>query len=138
MVNGAIKTVSQISFSENTEKFTLRGLHFLAHPYEEQKSVFVVSGKMQDVKVDMRPESEFLHQHESVILNQGEGVIIPPGFAHGFLTLEPNTQLIYVTSSPFDPTLDRGVHYADPKFSIQWAEEPSVVSARDLNHAFLR
>ena len=134
---GGLPEASEVSFSWNPEAYTLRGMHLLKHPCQEQKAVFVVQGKIQDVQIDVRAGSETAYKHSSVILEAGNGVLIPPQFAHGFLTLEPNTQLLYIMSSPYYPESEAAINFADPKIGISWVAEPRVISMRDANHPLI-
>ena len=134
---GMDSSVAQISVSFSTHEATLRGLHMLNCGWQETKTVLVASGKIQDVVVDMRDASQSRFSHTSEILEIGEGVAIPPGFAHGFLTLTPNVTLIYVMSQRYSEENDLGFAWDDPVFGINWKLTPKVISERDRRHAFL-
>ena len=129
--------VSQVSFSHSPKIGTLRGLHMLSESMGETKSVFVVSGEIQDVVVDLRKSSPNYLEHLEFRLSAGQGIAIPPGVAHGFLTLVPDVSMVYVMSVPYSEKQDLGFSYNDPAFGISWADEPKHVSRRDLSHSFI-
>lgn len=130
-------SVDQISWSTTKKRGTLRGLHFLKEPAQESKYVYVAQGKIQDVVVDVRPASKTLHKYQSNILVEGESLLIPTGYAHGYLTLSDNVILLYAMSGNYVPSLDSGLRFNDPKLAINWAEMPNRVSYRDMNHPLL-
>lgn len=127
--------VAQISVSTNRDQFTMRGLHSLVMEANEFKAVFCVSGSIQDVVVDVRPGSTTWGKHDSFVLSpQGTcGVLVPPGFAHGFLTTSPDTTLLYVMSTPYASSLEVSYKWDDPAFSINWQHAPSVISEKDAS-----
>lgn len=113
---------------------TLRGLHYQADPFGEIKLVRCTAGATFDVAADLRPTSPTYLRWMGVELTAGNHrmVWIPEGCAHGFLTLEPNTEVYYLTSAEYEPSAVRGVRYDDPALGIAWPEEVSVVAERDL------
>jgi len=123
----------QISVSSNSRRGTLRGLHYQAEPHEEAKVVSCTRGSAFDVAVDLRPGSPTYGRWEIVELSRGNGraVFVPEGCAHGFQTLEDDTDLLYLISEFYDPELQRGVRWDDPGLEIEWPEEPTVMSERD-------
>jgi len=123
----------QISLSANTQRGTLRGLHLQAEPHAEGKVVCCTRGSAFDVAVDLRTGSPTYGRWESVELSRenGRAVYVPPGCAHGFQTLEDDTELLYLISDFYDPDLQRGVRWDDPALGIEWPEEPTVMSERD-------
>lgn len=114
-------------------KNVLRGLHFQAYPHIQGKLVRVARGSIMDVIVDIRPASGTFLQWESIKLNDQEGSMlwVPPGFAHGFLALEDNTQVIYKTTAEYDPSLDSGIRWNDPDIGIEWPVDSPMLSAKD-------
>ena len=101
---------------------TLRGLHLQLPPHAQGKLVSVVRGAVVDVFVDLRPGSESWGQHEQVELRAGAGELlwIPAGFAHGFCTLEPDTEVVYKVDAPYAPAAERTLAWDDPTLQIEW------------------
>ena len=114
---------------------TLRGLHFQAPPSAQAKLVRVTRGSAFDVAVDLRPSSPTYRQWAAVTLSAAEWnqLLIPEGLAHGFLTLEPDTEVQYKASAPYDSAADRAIRFNDPAIAIDWpiAAEQLVLSDRD-------
>ena len=124
----------QSSFVLNPQKNTLRGLHYQTYPYSENKVVQCVSGKVFDVIVDLREKSKTFREHMEVILGPKEtylGVLIPFGCAHGYLTLEENTSLLYFMDKEFFPESAQGLLWNDPLLAINWPTQPDLISDRD-------
>ncbi|MDQ0417051.1 dTDP-4-dehydrorhamnose 3,5-epimerase [Croceifilum oryzae] len=125
----------QCNISVNKKKGTIRGMHYQAPPYEEVKLVHCVKGAIYDVIVDLRPESATFKKWTSVMLG-GENrnsLYIPEGFAHGFQTLEDDTEVFYQMGQYFHPESVRGVRFNDPAFQIQWPDpEHTAISEKDL------
>jgi dTDP-4-dehydrorhamnose 3,5-epimerase len=114
---------------------TLRGLHFQEHPFAQAKLVGVVKGRVLDVIVDLRHSSPSFGKHFAVELSAAEGnqIFVPIGFAHGFITHEPETLVTYKVSNYYSPGHDRGVRFNDPVLNIDWGGDPNlfVISSRD-------
>lgn len=125
--------VEQCSQSDNHRARTLRGLHFQRSPHEEGKLVRCVRGAIFDVVVDIRPSSSTAGRWVAVELdaNEPQQLWVPPGFAHGFLTLEDDTRIVYQMNVPYHPEASAGYRWDDPTFAIAWPHEPSVISERD-------
>ena len=124
---------AQTSLSRNTAAFTLRGLHYEAAPHEEAKLVRVTRGRIFDVAVDLRPGSPTYRQWTGAELSAENGValLIGPGLAHGFLTLEADTDVLYQIDRIFEPGHGLGARWNDPAFGIAWPTKPRVISDRD-------
>lgn len=124
---------AQVSVSSNTRRGTLRGLHFQAEPLPEAKLVVCLRGSAFDVAVDLRAGSPTYARWTGVELTSvnRRAVYVAPGCAHGFQTLEDDTELLYLISQPYDPGLQRGVRWDDPALEIEWPEEPTMMSERD-------
>jgi dTDP-4-dehydrorhamnose 3,5-epimerase len=126
----------QCNISFNRKKGTLRGMHYQAAPYEEARLVRCLAGAIYDVIIDLRPESPTFKQHLAMVLKaQGHKMLyIPEGFAHGFQTLEDNTEVFYQMSEFYAPEYTRGVRWNDPAFSIQWPSAERIISQRDQHY----
>ena len=125
--------VAQTSLSWNPRRGTLRGLHWQVAPHAETKIVRCVRGRVHDVVVDVRPESPTFRRSVGVVLSADgrEALVIPPGFAHGFLTLEDGCEVHYQMSEFYLPEAGRGARWDDPAFAIAWPQPVLVVSQRD-------
>jgi len=125
----------QCNISYNRRKGTLRGMHFQVPPFEEDKLVRCTRGTVHDVIVDLRRKSETFGKHIGVILSAENRFMlhIPKGFAHGFLTLEDDTEVHYQMSEFYVPESARGVAYDDPAFGIIWPLPVSLISPKDLS-----
>ena len=133
------KEFVQINHSVTVQKGTIRGLHYQVPPSCEIKLVRCVRGKVFDVIVDIRRGSlTFLNYFGIELSEQNMKMIyVPEGFAHGFQTLAPNSQLIYHHSNYYTPEDERGMRYSDPFIGIKWPLQPSVVSQKDKNYDLL-
>jgi dTDP-4-dehydrorhamnose 3,5-epimerase len=131
--SGLDPTLAQVSLSWNPRAGTLRGLHFQLPPYEETKLVRCVRGAIFDVIVDLRAGSPSYLQWEGFELTHRNRrqVYVPKGFAHGFVTLAEDSEVLYFISTPYAPTAAAGLRWNDPALAIRWPAEPSVVSERD-------
>lgn len=125
--------------SFNTHKHTLRGMHFQVAPNEETKLVRCVKGRIFDVVVDLRPDSNSYGKWISVELDESElnAIYIPPMCAHGFITLAANSQVEYKMKGQYDLASARGCRYDDPGLAIKWPAEPTVISGRDKEFGWL-
>lgn len=126
---------ADVNLSRNPHPGTLRGLHFQNAPFEESKLVRVVSGRIFDVVVDLRPESVAHGRWCSRELSaqRAEALFIPEGCAHGFLTLEADTDVLYQMGRAHEPNQSQGLRYDDAAFGITWPFEPRIISQADLN-----
>jgi len=129
----------QMNHSFTREKSTLRGMHFQYPPHSEIKMVRCVSGAVYDVIVDLREGSPTFLQHTGVELSAANRrmIYIPEGFAHGFMTLAENTELLYHHSRIYTPGAEGGLRYDDPLLGIQWPGTPALLSARDQQHPYI-
>lgn len=130
----------QQSFSTNTKKGTLRGLHYQEAPHGEIKLVRCSHGALQDVLVDLRNGSPTYRQHVSVKLDAKTPsmLYLPAGIAHGFLTLEDDTVVEYHISTGYVEQAQRGLRWNDPKLGIAWQSEVNIISERDAGFALLK
>jgi len=130
-------TVSQASLSGNRLRGTLRGVHFRPAEAAEYKLVRCIRGAVYDVVLDLRPGSPTYLAWDAVTLTADarNAVCIPPGCGHGFLTLEDDSELLYMMSAPYVAGAERGVRWNDPAFGIAWPNPPGVISDRDASYA---
>jgi dTDP-4-dehydrorhamnose 3,5-epimerase len=137
--NGCGPELRQCSISYNTRRGTLRGLHLQAAPHEEHKLVRCTAGSILDVIVDVRSDSPQYRRSVSVELTaqNRRALLIPPGFAHGFITLSDDAEVYYMISVPHAPTHARGFRWNDPAFGISWPMTPTVISPRDAAYPLL-
>jgi len=131
----------QDNHSRSAEKGTIRGLHFQTHPFGQDKLVRALRGSILDVVVDIRHGSPTFGQHEKVVLSAATGlqVLVPIGFAHGLVTLEPDTEVFYKVSNFYSAENDAGLLWNDPALGIDWqlgGSEP-VLSDKDRRHPVL-
>ena len=132
-LRGLQTRVAQSSISFNRRRGTLRGMHYQAAPHEEAKLVRCTAGAMYDVILDLRSGSPTYLSSWGTELTAANHrmVYVPEGCAHGFMTLEDDSEVSYQISVPFTPAASRGVRWNDPAFSIAWPIEPVVMSNRD-------
>lgn len=115
---------------------TIRGLHYQAPPFAQAKLVTVAFGRVFDVMVDLRPDSQTYIQHSVIELFPGKAVLVPEGFAHGYCTLVRNSIVMYKMTNVYSQAHAKGIRWDDPALGIDWPEVASnpVVSRRDLSH----
>ena len=130
---GLPATFVQDNFSLSTRKGTIRGLHFQRTPHAQAKLVRVNRGRILDIAVDLRRSSPTYGKHVAVELSRQnwEQLYIPAGFAHGFCTLEPDTEVAYKTSSPYAPEYEAGILWSDPSLAIAWPVAAHDVTVSD-------
>lgn len=123
----------QASVSHNARAGTLRGMHFQRAPHAESKVVRVTRGTVFDVIIDLRPESPTFRRWQGFELGveNGRMLYIPKGFAHGFQTLEDETDMLYLITPAFVPGHGNGVRFDDPAFAIDWPRPVSVIAEKD-------
>lgn len=126
----------QCSVSFNQKKGTLRGMHFQEEPHGEDKLIRCTQGAIYDVVLDLRPESATYKKSIGVTLSSQNHrmIYVPKRCAHGFVTLEDSTEVLYQMSEFYFPHLARGFRWNDPAFQIHWPEEPKVISDRDRDY----
>lgn len=136
-----------ISFVQDNQAFsadqwTLRGLHFQTPPFAQDKLVRVLRGSVLDVAVDIRRNSPTYGKHVAVVLSAAawNQIMIPIGFAHGYLTLEPDTEVFYKVSNYYAPEYDSGLLWNDPDLAIDWRAPPDdvILSEKDGKLPLLR
>jgi len=126
----------QSSVSFNKKRGTLRGMHYQIEPYEESKFVRCTQGKIFDVIIDLRKNSKTFKNWISVELSSLNHKIlyIPNGFAHGFQTLEDNSEVHYDITQIFNSEYSRGLRWDDPTFKIEWPLDITIISEKDRKY----
>jgi dTDP-4-dehydrorhamnose 3,5-epimerase len=128
----------QDNHSLSAEKGVLRGLHYQVPPMAQEKLIRVILGAILDVAVDIRRVSPTFGKHVTALVSADNWrqVYIPAGFAHGFVTLEPHTEVLYKVTAPYSPNHERGIRWNDPDLAIDWglADSQAILSTRDLHH----
>ena len=127
---------AQTSLSRNAKARTLRGMHYEAAPYAEAKLVRATRGAIFDVAVDLRTDSSTYLRWTGVELSadNGRALLIGKGMAHGFITLQDDTDVLYQIDRSFEPGHGRGVRWNDPAFGVAWPATPLVISERDATY----
>jgi len=125
----------QMNLSRNDHAFTLRGMHYQDAPHAEAKVVRVTRGSIFDCVVDLRVEQPTYGRWLARRLDAetGNALLVPEGCAHGFLTLEPATDVLYAMGKRFAGGHAKGFRFDDPAVGIRWPHEPAMISAQDLN-----
>ena len=123
----------QFSMSQNKKKGTIRGMHYQAKPHEEIKLVRCTRGKIFDVIIDLRPNSKTFKEWFSIELSENNYrmLYIPNGFAHGFQTLEDNSEIIYEISQKYEPEFSKGIKWDDNTLNIKWPIKGTIISEKD-------
>ena len=133
--NGIDLDFVQDNHSLSTEKGVIRGLHYQTPPYAQDKLVRVIRGSILDVAVDIRRDSPTYGKHVKAIISADDWnqILVPIGFAHGFCTLEPNTEVIYKVTNYYSPENDAGIYWNDEELGIEWPipEEQAILSDKD-------
>lgn len=128
--------IIQASIVSNPTLGTLRGLHFQSGHNAENKIIQCVGGKAFDVVLDIRKESDTYRKYVGLEIGpkcKFQGLFVPAGCAHGYLTLEPDTSLIYFMDSAYAPEASQGIRWDDPNWMISWPFEPYLISQQDLD-----
>ncbi len=127
---------AQTSVSRNPTSGTLRGLHYQPAPHAETKLVRAIRGRVFDVAVDLRPDSPTFRRWTSAELSADNALalLIPEGVAHGFLTLEPDTDVLYQIGPAYQPGHEAGARWDDPAFGVAWPSAPVLISPRDATY----
>jgi dTDP-4-dehydrorhamnose 3,5-epimerase len=132
----------QDNHSLSAEVGTVRGLHFQSPPFAQDKLVRVIRGAILDVVVDLRVSSPTFGKHETIELSADNWrqLLVPVGFAHGFCTLEPDTEVLYKVTSYYSAANDLGVAWDDPALGIAWpvAADEAILSNKDRAHPLLK
>lgn len=130
------RSIAQVNRTFTANQGTVRGLHFQQAPAAETKVVTCVSGRVFDVAVDLRRGSTtFLSWHAEILdSSEARSLIIPEGCAHGFQSLTPNCEMLYLHTAAYSPEREAGVSPTDPVLGIPWPQTISEISNRDASH----
>jgi dTDP-4-dehydrorhamnose 3,5-epimerase len=133
------KSIVQVNHSVNNVKGTLRGMHFQYPPHAEIKMIRCIRGAVYDVIVDLRKDSPtFLHWYSVDLSAEANNMIyIPEGCAHGFQTLENNSELLYFHTAAYHPSSEGAIRFNDPMINIDWPLPPINVSDKDQQYPLL-
>ncbi|OMC34676.1 dTDP-4-dehydrorhamnose 3,5-epimerase [Mycobacterium sp. GA-1841] len=133
------RQIVQVNHSVTTNVGTVRGLHFQSPPHAEMKMVRCVRGRVWDVAVDLRSGSPtFLEWHaEELSHDDARMMVVPEGFAHGFQALEPESEVLYLTTAAYCPGSEGGLRHDDTRLAIAWPLPIHAVSPRDLAHPLI-
>jgi dTDP-4-dehydrorhamnose 3,5-epimerase len=125
----------QCNISRSNKKGTIRGMHYQKNPHEEAKLIRCTKGKIYDVIIDLRPNSKSYKKWEAFELSSSNYKLlyVPEGFAHGFQSLEDNTEIFYQVSQFYSPGAEIGIRWNDPCFNIGWPLEITEISDKDRN-----
>jgi dTDP-4-dehydrorhamnose 3,5-epimerase len=132
-MHGLDPAVAQVSVATNRLAGTVRGMHYQAEPHTEAKTLWCTRGSVFDVLVDLRPGEATYGTWVSVVLAATEphALHVPRGVAHGYQTLENDTELTYLISTPYHPDSARVLHWQDPTVGIRWPRPATAISDRD-------
>ena len=132
------RNISQINISRTNSVGVIRGLHFQMGQYSEAKLVRCIKGRIFDVAVDLRRNSDTYGCFYSteICADIGNALLIPEGFAHGFQVLSPNSEILYIHSNNWVKDSENGIRFDDPNLAINWPLEPKGISKRDLSLPF--
>ena len=131
--HGLVSDVLQANIFFSKLKGTIRGLHYQEEPYAETKFIRCAKGAVYDVVVDIQPDSPTFMQWFAVELTEDnyKMLYVPKGYAHGFQSLEPDTEVTYLVSEFYTPQAEGGVRYNDPAFGIEWPLPVAEISDKD-------
>jgi dTDP-4-dehydrorhamnose 3,5-epimerase len=127
--------ILQTNICTNKKKGILRGLHYQSKPHDETKIVTCISGEIYDVAVDLRKNSKTYMKYFGTILSEKNKniLLIPKGFAHGYITLRKNSTIAYLVDANYSPFAEKGIKYNDKKINIKWPIKPKYISKKDTN-----
>lgn len=133
------RQIAQVNHSMTRHAGAIRGMHFQYPPHAEMKMIRCLRGRVWDVAVDLRAGSPTLLTWHAQELAHGDGqmLVIPEGFAHGFQALEPDSELLYLHTNFYHPPSEGGLRHDDPRVAINWPLLPRDLSPRDLGHPLL-
>jgi len=133
--HGMLAEIVEMNASRTRKRGTIRGLHYQTAPHAEAKFVRCTRGAIHDVILDLRPESPTYRRWAAFDLRESADrtLYIPPGCAHGFQTLENDTEMTYAVSATYHPECEHGIRWNDPAFAIAWPVSDVTLSDKDAN-----
>lgn len=133
--NGIIEDFIQDNHSFSINKYTFRGFHLQTEPYSQAKLVRCLKGSILDIVIDLRSDSKTFNKIFTIELSDSDNnmILIPSGFAHGFLTLEDNVEVYYKVSKNYSPNHEVTILYSDIKIPIEWPKDKMTISEKDKN-----
>ena len=133
--NGLLPRIRQVNVGFSPQAGTLRGLHYQEQPFEEVKIVRCTRGGVYDVVLDIRPDSATFMKYHGIFLdpNNSSMLYVPEGCATGYLTIEDDSEIYYLTSEFYAPQAAHGIRFNDPAFKIEWPTQVSIISDNDNN-----
>ncbi len=133
------RTIRQINHTFTKGEGTVRGMHYQIPPHAEMKIVSCIRGDIFDVVVDIRRNSPTFLRHYATILSEKNfsSLVIPEGYAHGFQTLTPECEIIYLHTADYEPSSERGLNAVDTRLAIDWPIDIKNRSERDIRHVML-
>lgn len=133
------RKIAQINYSETNNLGAIRGMHYQNNPCSEMKIIRCLKGRVYDVAIDLRKNSSTFLKWHSIELTPENNLayVIPEGFAHGFQVLEEGSQLLYLHTAFYSPNLEGAIRFDDPKINISWPINPTNLSDKDRNHAYI-
>lgn len=135
--HGLKADLCQCNLSGNERKGTLRGMHYQKPPYAETKYIRCIRGSVYDVIIDLRKNSPTYKQWNGVLLTAENriGYYVPEGFAHGYVTLEDDSEVLYLTTEYYNHEMEDAVRWNDPAFGIEWPKmDEYIISEKDQKH----
>jgi len=136
--NGFPFKPKQMNFVRTIHRGTIRGMHYQKPPQQIAKLIICTRGSLYDVMLDIRPDSPTFLQWQGIMLSESEPrmLMVPAGFAHGYQTLEQNTDALYLMDGSHDPSAETGIRWNDSRFNFVWKSTPEkIISQRDQEWA---
>ena len=130
---GLINNISQANIASNNKANTFRGMHYQIFPHQETKIITCMQGSLIDFVIDLRKDESTYKKSFQIKLDSRDrkALIIPKGFAHGYLTLEDKTEVFYLVDEPFNPSFERGIRWNDSYFDLDLPQRPEIISEKD-------
>jgi dTDP-4-dehydrorhamnose 3,5-epimerase len=136
---GFNEEIVQINHAFNKDRFTFRGFHFQKPPFSETKIIRCMIGRVQDYIIDIRKGSPTFLKSFTVELSEQNNlmILVPEGFAHGYLTLTKNTRLVYIHTSLYVPGYEGGINFKDKSLNLELPHKPKIISEKDLSYPLI-